>query len=86
MRVRDDLRLFPDYGAESPVWSRRGNIPFRRLSISDELRSDLIGWRDEALEPSHQVPRRTEEEWEAAGRLLAVRLAKETGCAVHLEP
>ncbi len=83
--MRDRLRLFPDYGAESPVWSRRGMVPFGQLHISDALRGDLIAWRNESLDSSDERAERSEEEWEAEGRELAARLAKETGLRVDLD-
>lgn len=83
--VRDRLRLFPDYGAETPIWSRYGMVPFSCLAISPELCAELIAWKDEALDPSHPLAERSEEAWEAAGRLLAARLAEETGLDVDLD-
>jgi hypothetical protein len=83
--VQDRLRLFPDYCAESPIWSRYGLVPFSHLAISPELRADLTAWKDEALDPSHPLATRSEKEWKAAGRLLAARLAEETGLKVDLD-
>lgn len=83
--MRDRLRLFPEYAAETPVWSRRGMVSFSRLKISDALRADLIAWQNEALDPSDERAERSEEEWEAEGRLLAARLAEETGLRVDLD-
>lgn len=73
--VRNRLRLFPDYGAETPVWSRGGVVSFSQLKITDALRLDLIAWQNEALDPSDERAERSEEEWAAEGRLLAARLA-----------
>jgi hypothetical protein len=83
--VRDRLRLLPDYGAESPVWSRHGMVPLSRIAISEALRADLIAWNEEALDPSHALARRSDEEWEADGRTLAARLSDETGLEVVFE-
>ena len=83
--MRKHLRLFPDYCAETPVWSRDGMVPFNQLRISAALRTALVEWQNEALDPSHPRAHRAEEEWEADGRLLAVRLAEETGCRVDLD-
>ncbi len=83
--MKGRLRLFPDYGAESPVWSQEGLVPFSELQISDALRADLIAWRNEALDPGSERARRSEEHWEAEGQLLAARLAHETGLSVGLE-
>lgn len=83
--MRDRLRLFPDYCAETPVWSRNRMVPFSQLEISDALRADLIAWQNEALDPSDERAERSEEEWEAEGRMLAARLAEETGLRVDLD-
>lgn len=71
--VRNRLRLFPDYGAESPVWSDRGMVSFSQLAISEALRADLIAWQAEGLDSSHPLALRSEEAWETEGRLLASR-------------
>lgn len=63
--VRDRLRLFPDYGAETPVWSRRGMVSFNQLKITDSLRADLVAWQKEALDASDERAERSEEEWAA---------------------
>ena len=83
--MRDSLRLFPDYGAESPVWSRGRLVPFSQLRISDALGADLIAWRNEALDPSDERAECSEEEWESEARQLAARLAEETGRRVDLD-
>lgn len=59
IRVRDRLRLFPDYGAETPVWSRDGMVSFSRLKISDALRADLISWRTRRSTAQTSAPRAT---------------------------
>lgn len=83
--MRDRLRLFPDYGAETPVWSRDGMVSFSRLKISDALRADLISWQNEALNRSDERAARDADQWEAEGRLLAARLTEETGPCVDLD-
>ncbi len=60
-------------------------VPFSQLEISDALRADLIAWQNEALDPSDERAERSEEEWEAEGRMLAARLAEETGLRVDLD-
>ncbi len=82
--VRDPLRLFPDDGAESPVWSRLGRVPLSQLAISESLAADLMAWQEEALDPLHPLADRSEDEWEADGRILAARLIQETGRQVDV--
>lgn len=80
------LRLFPEEGAESPIWSDGGNVSFDQVRISDSLRIALINWSNEALDAGHPDAARSEDEWEAEGRLLAARLQEETGAPVICDP
>lgn len=80
------LRLFPDYGAETPVWSERGQVSFAQLNISDALREALIAWQREALDTEHPRAGRGEEGWLADGLVLAERLSEEIGLPVDLDP
>jgi hypothetical protein len=79
------LRLFPDYGDESPVWSRKGRVELATLGLSEALREALVDWQTEALDPLHPLASQAERAWDSAGRRLAIRLAHETGCTVEVD-
>jgi hypothetical protein len=83
--VRERLRLFPDYGAETPIWSKYGMVSFDQLGISESLRAALVDWQNEGLDPAHLRAGRSEDDWEADGRVLAQRLSEETGAPVDLD-
>jgi predicted dienelactone hydrolase len=74
------LRLFPDYGGDSPVWSSAGRVPLDELRISVELVVALRAWQRENEESGG-----SEEEYEAEGHRLAEWLERETGVNVVLD-
>ena len=83
--VADHLRLLPEYGSESSVWSSAGPVSLEDLGICESLRAALVDWQNEALNASHSRALRTEAEWEADGRALSERLSAETGQPVILD-
>lgn len=84
--MSDHLRLFADDGAETPVWSRDGQVPWAQLAITPALREALIDWQREYQDEDHPRHSRSEAEFEADGVVLAGRLAAEIGRPVKFTP
>jgi hypothetical protein len=84
--VTRGLRLLPEYGEGSPVWTDRGRMLAPALGISTSLWRELLDWQSEAYDEAWAGPDRSGEEWDEAGRRLAARLAEETGLPVEYVP
>lgn len=88
MSTPRSLRLYPDYGSDSPVWSSDGRVALPQLHISAALADALRAWQVEGLEGQGdpgQDEEKSEEEYAREGQRLADWLSRETGFDVTLD-